>query len=468
MIGATNTISFSRDRVAALLEQLEVMAAGSVDAKLPLSSAGDELDAIAHGINALADELRYTSRRAADAERRATEEHVRAKELAERANEAKSVFLRTASHEIRTPIAAILGIADLLAIGGMTDDDRADLVHRLRSNSRSLLSLVGNVLDLSRLEADKIELSFEPISVLEIARDVVHSLAADARKKRLSLHIESHVDSPIIIETDRLRLRQILVNVIANAVKFTARGGVVVTLCEDCDGDRRRAIVDVTDTGIGLDMAQREHLFTPFGQADPSVAREHGGSGLGLALSSRLAEQLGGSLVLLRSEVGEGSTFRLSLDATVAAAAYADARPKSDGLMDNPARRALDGVRVLLADDNPDLQLAIGRSLRIEGAAVAYASNGNEAIAMARSGTFDVVLMDVLMPHMNGVQASRILRADGCRVPIIAISADASPETRANSIDAGCSAFLCKPFEPGDLIASIRFARRDALEVLAE
>jgi CheY-like chemotaxis protein len=296
----------------------------------------------------------------------------------------------------------------------------------------------------------------------------VHSLAADARKKRLYLRIESNVDSPIIVETDRLRLRQILVNVVANAVKFTIRGGVSVTLCEDRDGDQRRAVVDITDTGIGLDAAQREHLFTPFGQADPSVAREHGGSGLGLALSSRLAEQLGGKLVLLRSDPGKGSTFRLSLDAAVAAAAYADSHPRADGVMDNPARRVLAGVRVLLADDNPDLQLAIGRSLKIEGAAVSYASNGNEAVAMARAGVFDVVLMDLLMPQMNGMQAARLLRAEGCRMPIIAISADASPETRATSIDAGCSAYLCKPFEPGDLIASIRFATNDALEVLAE
>src|SRR5262249_31157409 len=135
------------------------------------------------------------------------------------------------------------------------------------------------------------------------------------------------------------RLRQILVNVVANAVKFTSRGGIAVTLCEDLDGERRRAIIDVTDTGIGLDAGQREHLFTPFGQADPSVAREHGGSGLGLALSARLAEQLGGSLVLLSSDPGKGSTFRLSLDATIAATTYAESRPHLAAVMDNPARR---------------------------------------------------------------------------------------------------------------------------------
>src|SRR5262249_2332039 len=246
----TELVVFARDRVAALLDQLEAMAAGSIETKLPLSSSRHELDAVRHGINSLADEWRYTSARAAEAERRAAEDLLRAKERAERANDAKSVFLRTASHEIRTPIAAILGIADLLAIGGVTDDDRADLVDRLRANSRALLSLVGNVLDLSRLEADKIELSFEPVSLVDLVHEVVHSLESGARKKRLYLRAQSRVESSIIIETDRLRLRQILVNVVANAVKFTSRGGVDVTLFEERTGDARRVIIDVADTGI--------------------------------------------------------------------------------------------------------------------------------------------------------------------------------------------------------------------------
>ena len=468
MTDGEDALVFERDRVSSLLEQLEAMAAGGVEAKLPLSPSRDELDAIAHGINALADELRWTSARAAEAEWRTAEELLRAKEQAERANEAKSIFLRTASHEIRTPIAAILGIADLLALGALADDDRADLVDRLRANSRALLLLVGNVLDLSRLEADKIELTFEPVSLNDLVRDVVHSLESDARKKRLYLRVEADAAAAFIIETDRLRLRQILVNVVANAVKFTARGGVVVSLHEERADDERRVVIDVTDTGIGVDPSQRDHLFEPFGQADPSIARAHGGYGLGLALSSRLAEQLGGSLALLASEPGKGSTFRLALDLAVVAAAHAAAHAKTDRLMDHPARRVLDGVRVLLADDNADLQLAIGRSLKIDGASISYASNGREAVEMAQSGTFDVVLMDILMPQMNGLQAVRALRADGCRIPIIAISADASPETRSASIDAGCNAYLCKPFEPNDLTASIRFARQDAPEVLAE
>ena len=461
-------LEFERDRMQALLERLERMASGDAETQLPLSPAGDELDAIAHAINVLADELRWTNARMSEAERRRATEALRAQERAERASEAKSVFLRTASHEIRTPIAAILGIADVLAHGGSSEEDHFDLIERLRANSRSLLSLVGNVLDLSRLDADKIALTLEPISVLELVRDVVRSLEGDARRKGIAMNIESEIDLGLTIESDRMRLRQILVNVVANAVKFTTRGAIIVSVRAGPPGDTRRVTIDVTDSGIGIDVAQRQVLFEPFGQADPSIARTHGGTGLGLALSSRLAQQLGGNLSLKWSEPGKGSTFRLNLSRTrvlgaptvlLESAASHDRAPQPRGV--------LDGVRILLADDNQDLQLAIGRSLRLDGASITYASNGDQAVEMARSAAFDVILMDVLMPVMNGLQATRILRGEGYRVPIIAISADASPETRAAAIDAGCNAHLTKPFEPSDLTTSIRFVRRGELEASA-
>jgi signal transduction histidine kinase/CheY-like chemotaxis protein len=467
MTDDASRLSFERERVDAVLERLESMAGGDVRSAVPISPAGDELDAMAFGINALADELRWANARMNEAERRTAEEWLRAKERAERANDAKSIFLRTASHEIRTPIAAILGIADLLALGSESDEDRADLVGRLRANSRALLALVSNVLDLSRLEADKIELTIEPVSLLELLSEIVHSLEAEARKKRLAIRIEADATSSIMMDTDRMRLRQILVNVVANAVKFTACGSIVISLREERIGVERRIMVDVADTGIGIGANQREHLFEPFGQGDPSVARAYGGSGLGLALSSRLADQLGGRLILLASEPGRGSTFRLTLqalntEAIAAGGLDVDSRAEREG-----SKRVLDGVRVLLAEDNADLQLAIGRMLAIDGADMSYASNGRDAVEMATTDTFDVVLLDLLMPSMNGLDAARALRARGYRAPIIAISADASPETLAASIDAGCNTHLCKPFEPTDLTASIRFLRREALETSA-
>jgi signal transduction histidine kinase/ActR/RegA family two-component response regulator len=423
------------NRVTALLEQLERMAAGDQSMMIPLTPQRDELDAIAYGINVLADELRWANARA---------------------SEAKTVFLRTASHEIRTPIASILGIADLLAYDHVNDADRTDLVARLRANCQALLSLVANVLDLSRIEADKIVLTYEPVVPLELVQEVVRSLEQEARAKGVAIRIEFEMGSSTTISTDRLRLRQILVNVLANAVKFTPRGEIRISLGIHRADDGERLTIDVADTGIGIAPHQVAGLFEPFGQAD-SVARVHGGTGLGLALSRRLAEQLGGSLVLVSSEVGRGTTFRITID-THAAGAADGTRPPSPYSAQSPRRlRVLTGLRILLAEDHPDLRLAIGRALGLEGAELEYATNGYEAITVAQQARFDVVVMDLLMPAMSGLDATRALRAAGIRVPVIAISADATPGARTAAIDAGCNAFLCKPFDAGDLVAAIRF-----------
>ncbi len=286
-------LEFAQDRVEELLERLQ-RGAGGERTQLPLSPARDELDAIAHAVNVLVDELHWTNARIADAERQRAEELLLAKERAEGANEAKSVFLRTASHEIRTPIAAILGIADQLAYSFLSEDDR-DLVDRLRVNSRALLSLVSNVLDLTRLDADKMALSVERVSPLDLTCEVVKSIEADARKKMLSVRVDSDVPTSVTMDTDRARLRQILVNVLSNAVKFTAQGEVLLVLRVEQSGDARRLTIDVADTGIGIDAEQREYLFEPFGQANSSIARVHGGTGLGLALSSRLDQRRRGA-----------------------------------------------------------------------------------------------------------------------------------------------------------------------------
>jgi CheY-like chemotaxis protein/two-component sensor histidine kinase len=319
---------------------------------------------------------------------------------------------------------------------------------------------------LSRLDADKMDLTIEPVALADIAREVARSLEPDANRKRITLRVDT--DSiPIVVETDRLRIRQILVNVIANAIKFTSRGGVVVSVAEeDAASAKRRIVVDVTDSGIGVHPDQREHLFEPFGQANASIARMHGGSGLGLALSSRLAERLGGTLTLVSSELGKGSTFRLTLNKVPTRATPHNGTYDATGSTPPvQVRGVLEGLRVLLTDDNPDLQVAIGRVLKIHGAAVEYASDGREAVHAARSGRFDVLVMDMLMPHTNGLEAARTLRRDGYDVPIIAISADASPESRAAAADAGCDAYLSKPFEPSDLTSAIRFARRTPSDV---
>ena len=435
------TTVFEPSRVAALLERLERMAAGDESERIPLSPSRDELDAIAHGINVLADELRWATAQA---------------------SEAKNIFLRTASHEIRTPIASILGLVDLLDRDPAGETDRADLVARLRANCQALLSLVANVLDLSRIEADKIALTFEPVSPLELVQDVVRSLEQEARAKGTAFRIQFEMGggSSTTISTDRLRLRQILVNVIANAVKFTPapKGEIRISLAIRLVAGRERLTIDVADTGIGIPGDQIASLFEPFGQAD-AVARAHGGTGLGLALSRRLAEQLGGSLVLVASEVGRGTTFRITIGASDTGVADDHRVAPRDSNREPAGAAVLRGLQILLAEDNADLRMAIGRVLTLEGAALTQAANGREAVKMAERSTLDVIVMDLLMPVMSGLEATRALRSAGSRVPVIAISADATPRTRTAAIDAGCSAFLCKPFDSGELVAAIRFLR---------
>jgi signal transduction histidine kinase len=437
LIGSRPTPVLDARRLPALLERLERMAAGDETEMIPLSSSRDELDAVAYGINVLADELRWANARA---------------------SEAKTVFLRTASHEIRTPIASILGIADLLAYDHLSDADHSDLLTRLRANCQSLLSLVANVLDLSRIEADRIVLTHEPVSPLELVQEVVRSLEHDARAKGVALRIDFEMGSSTMISTDRLRLRQILLNVIANAVKFTPSGEIRMSLGISGAAGGERLTIDVADTGIGIATHQIAGLFEPFGQAE-AAARAHGGTGLGLALSRRLAEQLGGSLELVSSEVGRGTTFRITIGAPVARAADGHRTSSRDSDRAPAGAPTLAGVQILLAEDHPDLRLAIGRALGLEGAHLAYAVDGREAITLAQQSKFDVVVMDLLMPAVNGLDATRALRAAGSRVPVIAVSADATPGARTAAIDAGCNAFLCKPFDSGDLVAAIRFLR---------
>jgi signal transduction histidine kinase len=460
-----SSVSFTRERIDELLACLEAMVARDEGQQVPISRARDELDAIAYGINALADELRWANARVTDIERRLAADLRISRDAAERANASKTLFLRTASHEIRTPIAAILGITDLLAMG-TSPEEMQDLVERLRTNSRALLTLVGNVLDLSRLEADKLALSREPFSPLELVDEIVDSLAPEARKKDIDVRVDFGVLATLVIESDRSRLRQIVVNLVANALRFTMAGTIDILARPTVDA--KRFMIDVTDTGIGIATHHLPSLFEPFGQLDHSAAGANGGFGLGLALSRRLAEQLGGTLCLVQSEPGKGSTFRLTLDMRPVDRRAADDAAPDTAAHDHGAPLLLDGCRVLLAEDHPDLHLAIARSLRLEGASVSHAYNGREAVAMVEANPFDVVLMDVKMPQMDGLTATQTLRSAGYQMPIVAITADSSAETRAASVAAGCNAYLTKPFEPGELIASIKFLRNSRSEAVRQ
>jgi signal transduction histidine kinase/CheY-like chemotaxis protein len=424
-----------------LLEIVERMAGGDHALRLPISRAHDHLDAVSHAVNVLVGELSY-----------ATDHLRRARDEAEAANRAKSVFLRNVSHEIRTPLSAILGLTRVLMNPALTPDEREHLHERILSNGAMLLSLVDDLLDVSRLDADRLPLDAHPLGIAPIVHDVTADLAAEAASKGLSLAVEAS-DGGLSALADARRVRQILFNVIGNAIKFTARGGVRVRI-----GAAEQISIDVADTGIGLTVAQAASLFEPFSQADPSIGERFGGSGLGLALSKRLAQAMGGDLLLLESAPGAGATFRLLLP-------IASALPREALLPAPPDGRealGLDGWRVLLAEDSEDIRYAMMMLLEREGAHVVSVADGRAAVERALAGPFEVVLMDVRMPDIDGLEATRQARARGCRTPIVAITADAVPGHHQECLAAGCDAYVAKPIDVRHLIEEIRRVARSS------
>jgi signal transduction histidine kinase/CheY-like chemotaxis protein len=430
-------------RVADLLEALEQMAGGDHARRAPISSAHDELDAIAHAVNVLVGELQYASRGLRES-----------RDRAEEANRAKTTFLRNVSHEIRTPLSAILGIAQLLHSAELVPARRRDLVGRILSNGRLLLDLVDELLDLSKIESGRIDIDACPMSAHAVASEVLSVLEPEAEKKTLQLSLGS-TGGEHFVHADPKRLRQILLNVVGNAIKFTERGEVRVRLRRESP---ECVHIDVTDTGIGLPPAQAALLFEPFSQADASISRRFGGTGLGLALSRRLARAMGGELAVTEGAPGVGTTVRLTLPG--ATEPSVGSRPGASAA--GGAIPELRGLRVLLADDNEDLRCAMAALLTPLGVDVIEACDGVEAVAIARREALDLVLMDMRMPRLDGIDATRQLRELGLRVPIIALTADAVLEHRRECLAAGCTAHVAKPVDFDALVDVIQELASDA------
>jgi signal transduction histidine kinase/CheY-like chemotaxis protein len=404
--------------------------------------------------------------------KRAEAELQQAKSAAEAANRSKSEFLANMSHEIRTPMTAILGFSDLLLEDGDLDaaaaPQRVEAAEAIRRNAQYLLSIINDILDLSKIEAGRMQVEHIPCSLCRIIAEVV-SLAR-VRIQAKGLHFDDEYVGPVpeTILTDPTRLRQILVNLLANAGKFTAAGSVRLITRFIGAGPQSRLEFDVVDTGVGLSPEEAAKLFQPFTQADASTTRRFGGTGLGLAISSRLAALLGGQVTLVTSEKGVGSHFRLTVPtgpldgvkmvadphrATVLTAGKRTATPDT-------APPMLPGCRILLAEDGPDNQRLIVHFLRKAGARVTVVDDGRQAaelaLAVRRQGIpFDVILMDMQMPVMDGYAATACLRSQGYPGPIIALTAHAMAADRDKCLDAGCNDYVAKPIERAELIRRV-------------
>ena len=387
-------------------------------------------------------------------EKERTERELR--QAAEAANRAKTYFLANVSHEIRTPMTAILGYAELLGSDDLGPAERADCVETIRRNGDHLMAIINDILDLSKIESGQFAVEPSDTVVAEVVRDVVQLLQVRAVAKGIQLVHVVEGDAPRVpVLTDPVRVRQVLLNLVGNAVKFTDQGSVRVSVSAERQGQRMRFSIATQDTGPGIEPEQLGRLFQPFSQADASHTRRHGGTGLGLAISQRLAQLLGGRIEVA-SEPGRGSVFTFTFTAdTVADAALV---PETAGAI-RPVRGTgpLSGMHVLLVEDSVDSQRILAALMRLAGAEVDVAGDGLSAVSRFE-GSYapDLVIMDIQMPVMDGIEAISRIRARGYRGRIVALSAAALGLERDRAIAAGCEGFHLKPISRTDLIALCR------------
>ncbi len=372
------------------------------------------------------------------------------------ASEAKSYFLANMSHEIRSPLSAMIGYAELIAREGEEDGETLKYGQIISRNGHHLLELVNQILDLSKIEAGQFEVCLDQVKIRLLIADVSELMDKRARDKGIDFQVEWDGFIPEVIVTDDLRLKQILINGLGNAIKFTESGQVKLRVrCPLDQNGHYQLRCEIEDTGIGLDGDEQKNLFQAFHQASAEISRSYGGTGLGLELSRRLARLLKGDYDLLQSQKGKGSTFVLQIDAGLPIRKSVELLPAPVPVDHFPSLSKLSGLNVLLVDDAADNRFLITRFLQLSGATVDSAENGRKALERMEEEDFDIVLMDIEMPEMNGLEATRRLRSMQYSGPVLALTGRAMPAEIEECMEAGFDGHLVKPVDRDLLIQSV-------------
>ena len=374
------------------------------------------------------------------------------KGVAQVASQAKSMFLANMSHEIRTPLTAIIGFSEALLDVNQSMAERIESIQIINRAGKHLLNIINDILDLSKIEAGRLQVERLPLPLFGLVEEVAALARIQAESKGIKFAVDPVFPLPLTVHSDPVRIRQILLNLVSNAIKFTEQGNVTLRLRYHAAAGQ--LALEVSDTGIGMSPEQLSRMFQPFTQADASTTRRFGGTGLGLALSKQLAEMLGGTITA-DSTHGQGSRFTFTLD-TGSVASLAEEAPRLPQQAEQEDAADLVSGTILVAEDNPDNQRLITLNARRLGAEITVVENGELAVAAALSRPYDLVLMDMQMPVMDGLTAVRILRAKGYCAPIVALTANATAQDMQNCLNAGCDGFLTKPIERGRFGETLR------------
>lgn len=432
------TFKFSQNLVKTLNE-LNITAnkigTGDLDQQATVHSK-DELGQLAMALNQMAKNLKSLAGE---------------KQTAEKANHIKSLFLANMSHEIRTPLGAILGFVEILKDPTLKEEKRSQYLEIISRAGKSLLAIINDILDLSKVEADKLEINKEVFSLKNLIEDLRNLLQIRCEEKRIMLYFDQAPDMPDYIFSDQVRLRQILINVIGNAIKFTEKGSVTV----NCKFENSDLVFLITDTGLGISESGKNELFKPFSQVDRATKKVNGGTGLGLVLTRKIAELLGGDIRLEKSTLCVGSEFSVRIPYQVPENVALPLETATRRIPPAEELMILTGKRILLVEDAPENQILISHILEKYGLEVNVADNGRKALDILNSEDFDIILMDMQMPVLDGYSTTEILRKSGYIKPIISLTAHAMREDQQKCLASGCNEVLTKPVNQAALLHTV-------------